>query len=54
MEPIDRGNYGIQLLVQKCRSQFQRPENMNFYDADDYKAAERKYVKFCLLGQLDV
>lgn len=45
---------GIARLVQKCRNEFRRFENMNFYAEEDYKEAERKYVKFCLLGQPDI
>ena len=41
---------GIELLVEKCRDEFRRPENKDYYAKDDYKEAERKFVKFCLLG----
>lgn len=44
---------GIELLVEKCREKFRCPENTDFYEDDDYKKAERKYVKFCLNGTLD-
>ncbi len=44
---------GIELLLEKCRNEFRRPENTDYYAADDYKAAERKFVKFCLLGNPD-
>jgi hypothetical protein len=43
---------GIELLVEKCREKFRCPENTDFYDEDDYKEAERKYIKFCLNGRL--
>lgn len=49
MEP----NAGIQLLVEKCRDRFRRPENINHYDEGDYREAERKYVKLCLNGTLN-
>lgn len=42
--------HGIELLVEKCRDEFRRPENTDYYAQDDYKDAERKYVKFCLSG----
>ena len=50
------GNYpntdkGIKLLVQKCRKEFRRIENKDFYTDQDYKAAERKFVKICLLNE---
>ena len=44
---------GIELLVEKCREKFRCPENTNFYDEDDFKEAERKYIKFCLNGHID-
>ena len=44
---------GIELLVKKCRSEFRRPENTDYYTEDDYKEAERKFVKFCLDGNSD-
>ena len=45
------GNKGIKLLVRKCRSEFRRKENRNYYNDEDYKASERKFVKFCLLNK---
>jgi hypothetical protein len=42
---------GIELLLEKCRNEFRLPENTDYYAADDYKEAERKFVKFCLLGK---
>lgn len=44
---------GIGLLVEQCRNEFRRPENTNYYTLDDYKEAERKYVKLCLTGDID-
>lgn len=41
---------GLQLLLEKCRGKFRRSENIDYYGADDYKDAERKFVKFCLHG----
>jgi hypothetical protein len=44
---------GIELLLERCRSEFRRPENTDYYSEDDYKEAERKFVKFCLHGHAD-
>ena len=41
---------GIRLLIQKCRNEFRRPENIDYYTENDFKEAEKKYVKFCLTG----
>jgi hypothetical protein len=40
--------HGIELLVEKCRDEFRRPENTDYYTENDYKEAERKFVKFRL------
>ena len=44
---------GIKLLIQKCRNEFRRTENTNFYADEDYKAVERKFVKFCLINEIE-
>jgi len=51
MENYPNSDNGIKLLVQKCRNEFRRSENTDFYADEDYKAAERKFVKFCLLNE---
>lgn len=53
MDNSTNASNGIELLVEKCRNEFRRPENKNYYEQDDYKEAERKFVKFCLYGNLD-
>jgi hypothetical protein len=41
---------GIEMLLEKCRDEFRQPENTDYYAADDFKEAERKFVKYCLHG----
>lgn len=41
---------GLKRLVQKCRKEFRRKENLAYYDHRDLKVAERKYIQFCLTG----
>ena len=41
-------NNGIKLLVEKYRKKFRIPENFNHYSEENYKIAERKYLKFAL------
>lgn len=41
---------GIQLLIKKYRNIFKRPENIDYYTENDFKEAEKKFVKFCLSG----
>jgi hypothetical protein len=40
---------GIKLVIQKCRKAFELPENLEYYSPEDYSAAARKYLKWCLL-----
>ncbi len=48
MNSIANNTHGIELLVEKCRDEFRRPENTDYYTENDYKEAERKFVKFRL------
>ncbi|MDX2453287.1 hypothetical protein [Desulfosarcina sp.] len=49
MENRSHSDQGLKLMVKKCRSEFQREENTEYYE--DYRAAERKFVKFCLFNK---
>jgi hypothetical protein len=51
MKDNSNNNEGIKLLIQKCRKEFRRTENKDFYADEDYKAAERKFVIFCLMNK---
>ena len=44
-------NTGIRLLVKKGREAFRISENVNFYSEKDYKSAEKKFIKFCVIQQ---
>ena len=39
---------GIKRLLRKYRNIFQIPENLNHYSDEDYKIAERKFLKYAL------
>lgn len=54
MEEKTNSNRGLKRLVRRCRNAFQRPENTDYYDAEDYQHAERKFVKHCLLNEIDL
>ena len=41
---------GIQSLLNFYRSMFQIPENIDYYSPEDYREAERKFLKFCLMS----
>jgi hypothetical protein len=42
------GESGINLLLRKYRKIFQISENLNHYSDEDYKIAERKFIKYAL------
>lgn len=45
------GTNGLELLVQECRKRFRIPENTDHYSEQDYREAEKRYVKYCLFGE---
>ena len=46
-----RTNEGIRRLVEKGRKAFRISENLDFYSEKDYKAAEKKFIKYCIIEQ---
>ena len=50
MEHARHRALGLERLVEKCRDEFRRPENTDHYSKEDYRAAEKKFVRFCLTG----
>ncbi len=44
----DRNLQGIEQLVQKYKQEFRIPENLNYYAVEDYRTAEKQYVRFYL------
>jgi hypothetical protein len=48
MDPDGRAEEGIKQLVQKYKQEFRIPENTNHYGGEDFRLAEKGYVKFCL------
>ena len=51
MQTKSTPNHGIERMIKRCRNQFQRTENEDYYAMDDYRAAERKFIKFCLIHE---
>lgn len=41
---------GMKLLLSRCRQRFRIPENLEHYSEEDLREAEKKFVKFCLMG----
>ncbi len=49
--PIDHDKAsGIKSLIKKYRKLFRIPENLNHYSDEDFRKAERKFLKFSLYG----
>lgn len=44
-------NLGIKRLIEKGREAFRISENLHFYSEKDYKIAEKKFIKICIIGQ---
>ena len=45
-------NTGLRLLLKKYRKMFRTQENLDFYSEEDYKLAEKKFLKYALLGKI--
>lgn len=50
MDKVKTGNAGIKKLIKKGKKQFRITENVSFYSEKDYKRAEKKFIKACVLG----
>ena len=42
---------GAKKIVEKCREIFRQKENLDHYAEEDLKSAERKFIRYCLLGR---
>ena len=54
MQTKVNANNGLKRLVRRCRAEFQRSENTDFYAEEDFQAAQHKFIKFCLLNEIDL
>jgi hypothetical protein len=48
MDSCSESQGGLEGLVQKYRTMFRIPENVNYYSEQDYRNAERKFLKLLL------
>ena len=46
-------NTGLELLIKKYREQFRTGENLDHYSKEDFRKAEKKFLKFSLGRNLD-
>jgi hypothetical protein len=51
MPKAHKENAGIRHLLRYYREVFRTPENVNHYSAKDYKMAEKKFLKYAVLGR---
>jgi len=45
-----RENAGLNQLYHSYRKAFRIPENLNYYSAEDFRIAERKFIKHGLMN----
>jgi hypothetical protein len=50
MEKTSKQPTGIELMIEKYREIFRIPENLRHYSEEDFRAAERKFLKWALGG----
>ena len=41
-------NIGLEHILQRYKRIFRTPENLNYYSKEDFKTAERKFLKYAL------
>ncbi|MEA3231553.1 MAG: hypothetical protein U9Q05_07365 [Thermodesulfobacteriota bacterium] len=50
MEKDGPRNVGIKRLIKNAKKTFRTTENVSYYSKKDYREAEKKYIKTCVLG----
>lgn len=50
MDRAKPGNVGIKKLIKNGKRKFRIAENVSYYSENDYKKAEKKFIKSCVLG----
>jgi hypothetical protein len=46
----DKENNGMMRLLRYYKGIFRTPENLNHYSESDFRAAEKKFLRYVLLG----
>ncbi len=55
MKSQSKKNDGKKALIKKYRDFFRLPENLHYYSPEDFKEAERKFIKYALqMGDVDI
>jgi len=52
MNKVDPGKYnaGLRKIIKNGKEAFRISENLQYYSEEDYKAAEKKFLKLCVIG----
>ena len=53
MKSAKKENSSVQKLVDSYKKAFRIPENLNFYSKEDFKRAERRFVKIAIRLGID-
>ena len=48
MDSCSESRSGLKVMVEKYKNMFRIPENVNHYSEEDYRLAERKFLKYLL------
>lgn len=48
MEKLMPRQTGIEALLWQHKRSFRIPENIDYYSKEDFRAAEKKYLKLCM------
>lgn len=46
----EKYNEGLQKMLKNGKEAFRIPENLLYYSEKDFKEAEKKYLKLCVIG----
>jgi hypothetical protein len=45
-----RYNEGLEKIIKNGKEAFRIPENLKYYSDEDFREAEKKYLKLCVIG----
>ncbi len=48
MDSCSESRSGLTVMIEKYKNLFRIPENVNHYSEEDYRLAERKFLKYLL------
>jgi hypothetical protein len=52
MNKVASGKYneGLEKIIKNGKDAFRIPENLKYYSEEDFREAEKKYLKLCVIG----